>query len=193
MHNAPDPPLPLPPGSRSVSPRLVAHVVLRHAEPIRHKLGECRLQPLPYRHRPGSQNQRAIGSARRSVAWSFAGRRNGPPATSMQLHRPMPRSLPRAFGFGAARGEAVELRQLRRLLHVAFEFAAIVGEGQRGLVRHRLGRDQVAAAQLVRTDAKLARGDIDDAARSCRSLRDGRHRDTPRWAPCWSGCRTTSA
>ena len=36
-------------------------------------------------------------SAKRRVDRSLAGRRNGPPATSMQLHRPMPRSFPRAF------------------------------------------------------------------------------------------------
>ncbi len=102
-------------------------------------------------------------SARRSVAWSLAGRRNGPPATSMQLHRPMPRSSAARFRRGAPRLETVELGHLRGLLHVAFEFAAVVGEGERGLVRHRLGRDQVDPAQLVRTDAEFARGDIDDA------------------------------
>ena len=81
----------------------------------------------------------------------------------MQLHRPMPRSLPRDSASARRAGKLSSSDSLGGLQHVAFELAAIIGEGQRGFVWHRVGRNQVAAAQFVRRDAQFARGDIDDA------------------------------
>ena len=57
-------------------------------------------------------------------------------------------------GLGAARLEPGEIGELERHVHVLRELAAIVGEDQPGLERHRLGRDRVAAAQFDRVDAE---------------------------------------
>ena len=49
------------------------------------------------------------------------------------------------------------------IVHVLGEFAGIVGEGEPGLERHRVGRDGVFPPQLRRIDAELVGGDVDDA------------------------------
>jgi hypothetical protein len=44
-----------------------------------------------------------------------------------------------------------------------FKIAAVIGEGEPGLERHRLGRNVVAPAQLGGIDAELVGGEIDEA------------------------------
>ena len=60
MHSAPDPPLPLPLGKEIGVAALPAHLFNVHTEAVGDKLRHCRLQPLPHRHRTGSQHQRAV-------------------------------------------------------------------------------------------------------------------------------------
>ena len=81
----------------------------------------------------------------------------------MGLAMPRPRSLPRAARLGAALLEAGVLGDRQRQVHAARELAAVVGEDEAGLERHRRGRDQVAAAQLDGIDPKLARRHVDHA------------------------------
>ena len=50
-----------------------------------------------------------------------------------------------------------------RQIHVLFELAAIIGEGEAGLERHRLGRDDVAAPDLDRIEAGFGGREIDHA------------------------------
>ncbi len=75
----------------------------------------------------------------------------------------MPRNLPRDLGVGAACGECVEFREFGGLRHVAFKLAAVIREGKRGFVRHRIGWDQVDPPQFVRRDAPLPGRDVDQA------------------------------
>ena len=87
----------------------------------------------------------------------------GAAARSMVLDMPMPRSLPRLLRFRPALLEALDVGQLQRLVHVLGELAGVVGEGEPGLVRHRVRRDGVLPPQLRRIDAQLVGGDIDHA------------------------------
>ena len=88
-----------------------------------------------------------------------------PPAAarSIVFEKPKPRSRPRARRFGAARLEPGEIGEFERQVHVLGELAAIVGEDQPGLERHRLGRDRVAAAQFDRVDAEFGGRLVDHA------------------------------
>ena len=90
---------------------------------------------------------------------------SNPPAAarSIVFEKPMPRSLPRARDFAAAPLEPGEIGKLERHVEVLGELAAIIGEDQPGLERHRLGRDRVAAAQFDRVDAELGRRLVDHA------------------------------
>ena len=101
MHSAPDPPLPLPLGSRSVSPPCQCTCSSGMPKRAATSWVNAVSSPCPTDIEP-ERRIRLPSSARRRVAVSLAGRRNGPPATSMQLHSPMPRSLPRASRFRAA-------------------------------------------------------------------------------------------
>ncbi len=139
-------------------------------------------KPLPHRHRSGAQDQRAI--LRKPQRGQVLRRAQERPAGDLDaVAQADAAQLAARLGVRASCREVVEFRQRRRGLHVAFELAAIVGEGQRGLVRHRFGRDQVAPAQLVRLDAQLARRDVDqplDRIGCLRppgaAIRRGRHR-----------------
>ena len=62
---------------------------------------------------------------------------------------------------GAPRCEAGEVGRGKRLIHVAGEFAAVVIEAERGLVRHCLGFDEIAPAQLLRRHTELSGGVVD--------------------------------
>ena len=57
--------------------------------------------------------------------------------------------------------EAFVVRHHEAVFEVLAEVAAVVGVDQRGLERHRLLRDHVAAPQLRGIDAELARGEVD--------------------------------
>ena len=84
---------------------------------------------------------------------------------------------------GAAFVEAVPFGEFQRALHVAREFAAVVGEAHRAAIRQLVVRDEVAAADLGAVDAEFGRGEIEHpldhvrrlgAARA--AIRRGRHR-----------------
>ena len=81
----------------------------------------------------------------------------------MVLEKPSPRSLPFLRDCGAPRLEAALVCGLERQIHVLFELAAIVGEGDAGLERQRARRNGVAPAQFRRIDAELVGGKIDHA------------------------------
>ena len=87
----------------------------------------------------------------------------GAAARSMVLDMPSPRSLPCFFEFRLALGEARDVGELQRHVHALLELARVVGEGERGLERHRLRRDVVLPAQLRRIDLQLLGGDVDHA------------------------------
>ena len=70
----------------------------------------------------------------------------------------------------ASRSPARSARASARSM-LALELAAVVGEDEAGLERHRRGRDEVAAAQLDRVDPELARGHVDHALDRVRRLR----------------------
>ena len=75
---------------------------------------------------------------------------------------PRPRSWPR-FLASPPRAEARRVGAGQRHVHALGEVAAVVREHEAGLERHGGRRDQVAAAELERVDAELARGHVDDA------------------------------
>src|SRR4029450_12583072 len=68
----------------------------------------------------------------------------GPAARSIGLERPSPRSLLRFLATG---GEALHVGELDRRLHAFLELAAVVGDAERILVRHRGGGNEVLAPQ----------------------------------------------
>ncbi len=57
--------------------------------------------------------------------------------------------------------EAGEVGELERHVHALLELAAVVGEGERGLERHGLGRNVVLPPQLRGVDTELVGGEID--------------------------------
>ena len=67
------------------------------------------------------------------------------------------------FGLVATCREAGPIGFRQCFLLVGGEIAAIVIEVQRGLVRHRRGRDQVFRPQFDRVEAQFARGVVDQA------------------------------
>ena len=76
---------------------------------------------------------------------------------------PRPRSLPRVRASARRFSKPAWSASASARSMLAREVAAVVGEDEPGLERHRGGRDQVAAAQLDGIDAELARGDVDHA------------------------------
>ena len=84
-------------------------------------------------------------------------------ARSMVLERPKPRSSAALARLRLARLEAFEVGELQRQIHVLFELAAVVGEREPGLERHRAGRNVIAPAQFGRIDAQFVGGEIDHA------------------------------
>ena len=89
------------------------------------------------------------------------GRANGPAATSIGVGDADAAQLAALLRLLAPRREVLVAGELGGLLHALDEIAAIVGEDERRLVGHRLGRNQVALAQLERIDVHLLRGDVD--------------------------------
>ena len=87
----------------------------------------------------------------------------GPPATSIALAMPRPRSLRRVRASARRFSKLACVGDRQRHVHAAREVAAVVGEHEPRLERHRGGRDQVPAPQLDRIDAELVRGDVDHA------------------------------
>ena len=85
------------------------------------------------------------------------------PQHSTQVEKPKPRSRPRAFASARRVGEAGVVGDLEELVEGGVVVAAVVDDGERGLVGELLGLDEVAAAELGGVDAELARRLVDDA------------------------------
>ena len=134
----------------------------RHAQLIAHDLRVRGLVALAHRGRAGVDRHRAVGvhADLRGVGVDRGVRAAG------HLDRvgdAEATELAARARLGAALLEAGVLGDRQRQVHAAREVAAVVGEHQPGLERHRGGRDQVPAPQLDRIDAELARGDVDHA------------------------------
>ena len=71
----------------------------------------------------------------------------------------------------AALLETREIGELERHVHGLLELAAVIGEREPGLERHRLRRDVVLAPQLRGIDAELVGGKIDQPLDHVRGLR----------------------
>src|SRR5712691_8028125 len=93
----------------------------------------------------------------------------GPAAFSIALAMPIPRSRPRFFD--SPRREPLVVGERERLLHALRKIAAVVGQPERVLVRHRLGRDHVSVTQLDRIAPQLAGGVLDQPLDHVRRLR----------------------
>ena len=65
--------------------------------------------------------------------------------------------------FAAPALETGEIGERQRHVHGLFELAAVVGEGEPALERHRLGRNVILAPQFGGIDAELVGGEIDHA------------------------------
>ena len=63
-------------------------------------------------------------------------------------------------------------------LHILLELAAVVGEDEPGLERHRVRRNEIAPPDLDAVDAELVGGDIDHLLDRQRRLRAALPRDT---------------
>ena len=79
--------------------------------------------------------------------------------------------------FRLALGEALRVGHLQRQVHALLELAAVVGEGEAGLERHRLRRDVVLPPQFGRVHLQLRRRRDRPCARSRRRPPAGRCRD----------------
>jgi hypothetical protein len=75
-----------------------------------------------------------------------------PPAISTKEETPRPAPFAVPFGLRGARLEMRDVRLLQRRLEQRRKVAAVVSRADRGLVRHPLGRDQVASAQRQPVD-----------------------------------------
>ena len=84
-------------------------------------------------------------------------------ARSMVLDMPKPAQLAALLRFRPALGEARDVGELERQVHALLELAAVVGEGEAGLERHRLRRDVVLPPDLGRVHLQLGGGEIDHA------------------------------
>ena len=142
----------------------------RHAEPIGHDLGEGRLVSLPHRRRAGEQRHGAVGvDPQRGGVRVHRG--VGPARHLDRIGNAEPAQLAVPPRLRAPLLEAVAVGEGQRHVHAAREIAAVVGEDEPGLERHRRGRDQIAAAQLARIDLQLAGRHVDDALDGVRRLR----------------------
>ena len=171
----------VPSGTSSLSPSISLTSPTSMPSRFATTRGKRREMPLSHRLHAEADGDLAVASNRRS-AFSL----RMPPATSRKQHMPDAAQL---SGFARCRappGEAVPVGERQRLVHDGFELAAVVDRSVRRLVRHRVGRDEVAPAQLDPIDAHLARGAVDQAFRSGRSPRGGPRRDRDRAAPRWS-------
>ena len=126
------------------------------AEPLDGELGVGGLVPLPRGLRPHQDRQ---GAARvEAQLGEFVGRKARLLDIDGVAEPAIPAARPRR---GAPRREAGEIGGGERLVHVAGKLAAVVVEAERGLIRHRLGLDEIAPAQLLRRHAEPPRGVVD--------------------------------
>ena len=128
------------------------------AEPVADDLLERGLVALALVVRAGEQRDRA--AAIETDFGALGARRRGPLDGVGHADAAQLAALAR---FRAALLEALDVGQLQRLFHDVGEVAGVVGEGEPGLVRHRVRRDRVLPPQLRRIDAELVGGEIDHA------------------------------
>ena len=130
----------------------VGHLVRMNAEPVAHQLLVDRLVPHALRDRAGQQ-RRGAAAVEADLGRLEAARRGA----LDRVRKAEAAQPPAGAGLGAPRLEPSKISEFKRDIHVLLELAAIVGEDQPGLERHRLGRDRVAPAQFDRIDAESRR------------------------------------
>ena len=145
-----------------------------HAEDVDRELRVSRGKSLPHRLRRRDDLDAAV---------AFDGDGHGLlediGAGPFEERRHTPTAQPAAAGrFGAPRFEPVPIRERARPIHHLREVAAVVGLREGIRVRHLLGTDHVAAAQLDLVDAASRAPRRPSTARSCRWPRDGLRRGT---------------
>ncbi len=128
----------------------------RDAEPRRQDLGKRRPVPLAVIEGAGDQGHAAV-RLKADAAHLAAGR----PGQFEIVADAVPAQFAVGPAFGLARGKAVPVGEPQRLVEQVGEVAAVIGRAVRRLVRHRLGRDVVLAAQFRPVDAGLGRGGVD--------------------------------
>ena len=84
-----------------------------------------------------------------------------------------------------ALGKLLPVGDLHRALHMRGEIAGVVDLAGRGLVRHRLRRNEILAPDRIRRHAEFPRGGIDQPLDHVGRLRAARRRDRHRPARCW--------
>ena len=83
-------------------------------------------------------------------------------AGALAMHRkPDAAAQSASLTLRTARWKALPIGKRERLIEHRFEFAAVVDEAARGLVRHRRGRNEIAPTHVDRIDAHFARGLVD--------------------------------
>ena len=181
--SAPEPPLPRPAPSESLSPQ---NTWMRSRGTPSRSLTICvnavslpwpiDVEPVKTATEPSALTRISAVSGLTEVY--------GPPATSIGLAMPRPRSLPRVRASARRFSKPAWSASDERHVHAAGEVAAVVGEDEPGLERHRRGRDQVAsgAARSGRSRARARRRR--SPARSRTSPPGGPRRDTARSAWC---------
>ena len=134
----------------------------RHAELVAHDLRERRLVALAHRRRSREQRDGAVGIDSQ-LGGVRVHRRIRPAGHLDRVGDAETAQLAVLPRLGAPLLEAGPIGETERHVHATPELAAVVGEDEARLERHRRGRDQIAASQLDRIDLELARRDVDDA------------------------------
>ena len=123
---------------------------------VANELLEHGLVALPLRDASGKQRDRA-----RTVEAHFGALEAERAGTLDRIGNAKAAQLAALARLRAALGEARDVGALHPLVQDLFELAAVVGESEPGLVRHRLRRNEIAPAQFHRIDAGLVGGEID--------------------------------
>ncbi len=143
-----------------------AHALDRQPHEVRHHLREARFVALAARLRADDDVDIAFRphrDARLLVRRSDGG--------LDVIGEPAAEQLAARFGLAAALLEARPVGELHRPVHVLLVVAAVVVHADGIAVRHRVGLDQVHAAQCDPIDAELACGEVDEPLDRERHLR----------------------
>src|SRR6185312_2813700 len=103
-----------------------------------------RLVALALRRRAGEEGERASGIE--ADLGGLAARRRR--SALDRVDDAKAAQLAALLGLGTPRLETLHIGVVQPLVHAGFELAAIIGVDEAGLERHRIRRDQIAAAQL---------------------------------------------
>ena len=134
----------------------VLRLIGMNAEAVADELLEHGLVALALRDASGKQRDRA-----RTVEAHLGALESERAGTLDRIGNAQAAQLAALARLRAALGEPRDVGASHPLVEDLFEFAAVIGEGQPGLERHRLGRNEIAPAQLGRIDAGLVGGEID--------------------------------